>query len=257
MTQGRYVGALGLLLVCACAGCAGQSATDVRLRGLEERTAALERSVAVRDAQVTSLDERTSATDATVDDLRERVGRLEAEGRAAVVSEREAAGTMGGRKVYPATSRPSSKASSTKPVARAVSATRPAAKPVATAAGGASAAYKEALALLERGRPEEARQRFDAFIEAYPSDALQPNAHYWRGEALYAQRRYADAIIDFKDVVASYPKHQKASDSLLKAGMAYQRLNDEENARLQFKALQEQYPATPAAALARKRGMLP
>ena len=163
MTQGRYVGALGLLLVCACAGCAGQSATDVRLRGLEERTAALERSIAVRDAQVTSLDERTSATDATVDDLRERVGRLEAEGRAAVVSEREAAGTMGGRKVYPATSRPSSKASSTKPVARAVSATRPAAKPVATAAGGASAAYKEALALLERGRPEE----------AYPSPRFQ------------------------------------------------------------------------------------
>lgn len=256
MERRRYVGAFGLLFICACAGCAGQSATDVRLRGLEERTAALERSVSVRDAQVTSLDERTSATDATVGDLRERVGRLEADSRAAVASEREASGALGGRKVYPATSRPSAKVQPSKPAVRNASATKPAAKPVAMASG-ASAAYREALSLLEKGRPEEARQRFDAFIEAYPSDALQPNAHYWRGEALYAQRRYADAIIDFKDVVASYPKHQKASDSLLKAGMAYQRLNDEENARLQFKALQEQYPGTPAAVLARKRGMLP
>lgn len=254
MAHGRI---LAILLGLACAGCAGQNAADVRLRGLEERTAALERTVAVRDALVTSLEERTAATDSTVDDLRDRVGRLESGVRpASTVSAAEAAGGGGGRKVQPGAvvTPQTSKGRVVKPSGKAAPAKSSVVRP---AAGGSAAAYREALALLEKGRAEEARQAFAAFIDAYPSDALQPNAHYWRGEALYAQHRYADAIIDFKDVVARFPKHQKAADSLLKAGMAYQRLNDDENARLQFKALQDTYANTSAAALARKRNMLP
>lgn len=240
------------LLVLACAGCATSHDDDMRLQRLEERTAMLERAANHDADRLDALDARVDTTDASVSALGDRIGRLETARRSVPTITSDELATQRARQAKTRTPQTSAPAKpKTAPVEKAAPVVH---KTSPSGAATSVAAYRDALTQLERGRTDDARKSFDTFIATYPGDALQPNAHYWRGEALYALGKYGDAIIDFKDVVASYPKHQKAADSLLKAGMAYQRLGDQGNASFQFKALQSEYPASSAAAIARKRG---
>uniref|UniRef100_B8DL26 Tol-pal system protein YbgF n=1 Tax=Nitratidesulfovibrio vulgaris (strain DSM 19637 / Miyazaki F) TaxID=883 RepID=B8DL26_NITV9 len=264
-----------LLATVLCSGCAGQGAaqgsTEWRLRMLEEKYLSYEEARKVRDGSVDerlrALEEKQAALSARVDGDRESDGRrLDAlegalagktSGQPAVASPPVASGAAsgdapavpavdaddlgaGGRRIQPEPAK---------------SASRTVQKPEPKPAKGVSdkAAYESALNLLQRGKTDEARVRFDGFLGDYPNSALVPNALYWKGEALYAQRRYADAIVAFKEVTARFPKHHKAADSLLKIALAYKQLGDDENVRFHLKALREDHPDSPAAKLARQR----
>ncbi len=279
-----------LLATALFSGCAGQGAaqgsTEWRLRMLEEKYLSYEEARKARDSSVDerlrALEEKQAALSARVDGDRESDGRrLDAlegalsDGRRLDALEGALAGKKddtaqpsvapppsvdaddlgkGGRRVQPEPVQP-------EPVrpepAKATPAAKAAQKPEPRAAKPVSdkAAYEAALNLLQRGRTDEARVRFDGFLGDgdYPNSALVPNALYWKGEALYAQRRYADAIVAFKEVTARFPKHHKAADSLLKTALAYKQLGDDENVRFHLKALREDHPDSPAARLARQR----
>ena len=117
----------------------------------------------------------------------------------------------------------------------------------------AEQAYKRALSAFEAGKAEEALTQFTAFAQANPSDPLVPNALYWTGECHYSRKRYAEAIMAFKDVVGKYPKHPKAAAAMLKAGFAYERLQDLPNAKFYLETLVQDFPGTEPAALAKKK----
>jgi tol-pal system protein YbgF len=112
-------------------------------------------------------------------------------------------------------------------------------------------AYKAALSTLEAGRAQAAEALFMGFLVTYPKSSLAPNAEYWLGECFYTQNRYSDAILAFQNVVAQYPKHHKASASLLKVGYAYERLDDRQNALFYLQQLVENYPGSEPESLAR------
>lgn len=265
-----------------CSGCAGQGgaqgSTEWRLRMLEEKYLSYEEARKARDGSVDerlrALEEKQAALSARVDGDRESDGRrLDAlegalvSGRgtspaSAAVSAQASSGTSsgdapavptvdaddlgaGGRRIQPEPA----KAASPAPAAKVAQ------KPEPRSAKGVSdkAAYESALSLLQRGKTDEARVRFEGFLGDYPNSTLVPNALYWKGEALYAQRRYADAIVAFKEVTARFPKHHKAADSLLKTALAYKQLGDDENVRFHLKALREDHPDSTAAKLARQR----
>lgn len=126
--------------------------------------------------------------------------------------------------------------------------------PLAPKVKGEERAYNAALALARGGKPAEAINSFTVFLQEYPTGRYAPNAYYWMGECLYAQRNYADALLQFKDVAARYPRHHKTADALLKAGMTYDRLGDKENAALQYKALVTDFPSSDAARRVKGRG---
>ncbi len=106
--------------------------------------------------------------------------------------------------------------------------------------------YDYALNLYKQRKYKEAEQAFDAFLQANPQDVLAPNALSWKGETYYARGDYPKAIFTFKDVQTRYPKHPKAADSLLKTGMSYAMLGDENNANLHYTVLQEDFPNSSA-----------
>lgn len=283
---------LAMALSSGCAGQGGaQGSTEWRLRMLEEKYLSYEEARKARDGSVDerlqALEEKQAALSARVDGDRESDGRrldaLESAltgvkpGRAAAPAPASApaqeAATApapsaepvepggdaavsvpsvnaddfgkGGRRVQPEPARPAS------PPAKAAQKAEPAPRPARAVSD--KAAYEAALSLLQRGKTEEARVRFDGFLGDYPNSSLVPNGLYWKGEALYAQRRYADAIVAFKEVTARFPKHHKAADSLLKTALAYKQLGDDENVRFHLKALREDHPDSPAAKLARQR----
>ena len=116
-----------------------------------------------------------------------------------------------------------------------------------------SGAYDAALALYYKGQYAKAQEQFDGFLRSNPSSSLAPNAMYWQGECLYSQNKFDSAIIIFKDLAGKYPKHPKAAAALLKAGFAYARIKDMENARFYWQILVDDFPKSEPATIARKR----
>lgn len=115
-------------------------------------------------------------------------------------------------------------------------------------------AYNAALSLVTSGRAVEGREKFQEFLQKYPSGRFAANAYYWIGESYYSQRNYPEALLQFKQATTLFPRHHKSADALLKAGMTYQKLGDKENADLQFKALISDFPQSEAARIARSKG---
>ena len=105
--------------------------------------------------------------------------------------------------------------------------------------------------MFDGKRYNEAWNAFDRYLADYPNGRFIPNAQYWKGEIRYSMGDYGGAILLFKDVVARYPKHQKASDALLKIVMCYNQLKDKDNASLHLRILNEDYPQSEAAKRAR------
>jgi tol-pal system protein YbgF len=134
------------------------------------------------------------------------------------------------------------------PVPVSPSVVSPTAKPVSGDAGK----YQDALSSYENRRYADAEKKFDNYLNTYPTGRYIPNALYWKGETHFAQGRYAEAIMSFKETVTRFPKHQKAADSLLKMVMIYQRLGDADNSAMHLRILQEDFPNSESLRRAEK-----
>lgn len=113
------------------------------------------------------------------------------------------------------------------------------------------ARYDAAMALLQAGDAGAAFDAFDAFVVDHPRHDYADNALYWKGEAAYDQRHFADALAAFTQVVERYGGGNKAPDALLKIGLCYHNIGDGANARDVLTELISAYPQAPASGIAR------
>jgi tol-pal system protein YbgF len=120
--------------------------------------------------------------------------------------------------------------------------------------GDARERYRVALRSVRERRFEKAGDELADFLDAYPAHALSDGATYWLGEVRYAQRRYAEALQQFKAVLQVFPTSNKRAGSLLKAGLCQKHLGDESSARRYFEQLREQFPNSDAARIASREG---
>lgn len=118
---------------------------------------------------------------------------------------------------------------------------------------GAERRYEEGLSLVRAGEVDKGRRVLDSFIGDFPNHALVPNALYWMGETFYHEKRYAQAVLTFKEVVRRFPKHDKAAAAMLKVGFSYEKLGDNSNARFYLQTLVDEYPDSAPAQMARER----
>ncbi|MGX7947864.1 tol-pal system protein YbgF [Oleidesulfovibrio alaskensis] len=116
-----------------------------------------------------------------------------------------------------------------------------------------TARYQAGVKAVMNEDVKTGRSILEAFLADFPKSGLAPNASYWLGETYYHEKRYAEAILTFKEVVRNYPKHEKAAAAMLKTGYAYEMLGDKSNARFYLQTLVDEYSASEPAALARKR----
>ncbi len=112
--------------------------------------------------------------------------------------------------------------------------------------------YARALVSYQAGRYALARERFAAFMTAFPGHALAPNALYWSGETWYAQGRYDRAAGFFAQVVRDFPRHAKSPDALLKLAYSAMRQGRLEQAGKYLRQLEASYPDSPASRLGRQ-----
>ena len=115
----------------------------------------------------------------------------------------------------------------------------------------AERAYESALAGFRAQEHGQAVLGFLDFIARYPGHPLVPNAHYWIGEAYYAQHDYRQALTEFQQSERLAPKSPKAADALLKIGLCQRQLRDDGRARQTWRRLVQDFPRSEAAVRAR------
>ena len=123
-----------------------------------------------------------------------------------------------------------------------------------TAAGGDPAAdYRAAVELVRTGPFEQAVAALHAFLAKYPRHDYADNAQYWLGEAYYAQKDYAHALVEFRTVIEVYPRGNKVPDALLKIGYCFGALGQTDKSRAVLEQVVALYPKSEPAALAAKK----
>jgi len=122
-------------------------------------------------------------------------------------------------------------------------------KPAPKAGGNPEQEYAAALATFRSREHGQAVLDFIDFIAKYPKHPLAGNAQYWIGEAYWAQRDYRQALLEFEKVFERGPG--KAPDALLKIGLCYLRLSDVSRAQQAWQRVVGEYPKSEAATMAR------
>jgi tol-pal system protein YbgF len=110
--------------------------------------------------------------------------------------------------------------------------------------------YLEAMDLVRRRDFASALEKLDAFLASHPDDARTTRALFWRGEVLFAQKRYELALASFENALRREPRGEKAADALLKIGLCHRRLGAPDKARAALEQLKSQFPDSYAARLA-------
>ena len=101
-----------------------------------------------------------------------------------------------------------------------------------------------------QGNYELAIQGFLDYLGNYKDSELADNAQYYIGDCYFNQGKYQDAVGAFAQVASLFPKGDKSPAALLKSGLAYLNLSDNNSAIEQFKNVILKYPDSPEANIA-------
>jgi len=140
------------------------------------------------------------------------------------------------------------------PVPAAAAGSRPAgAAPAAGDVAAEQRSYDAALDLFKAGNYGGAIAGFTAFVRTYPRSPLSPSAHYWIGNAQFAQKDFRAAIAAQRQLIAAYPDSQKVPDALLNIATSQVELGDAPAARRTLEEIVAKHPQSDAAVKARAR----
>ena len=142
-----------------------------------------------------------------------------------------------------------------KEAAAAAAVAKPAAVPVAVESAGPLSeehALGAAYDLYKVGNHADAVKAFQEFLKKYPESVHIPNVNYWLGNAQYAQQDYPGALDSYLGLLKDYPDTPKTPDVLLAIAECQQKLKRPIPAHKTLNQLIAKYPASAAAAQARK-----
>lgn len=140
-----------------------------------------------------------------------------------------------------------------------VGATSPGASPLGIelrgdlARGPDAEEYRAGLEAFQRGAFPQCIQSLRNFVSRNRGSDLAPFAHFWIGEAYFAQGKYYDAILSYNEIPTSWPDHERVPASKLRQAEAFAASGDVMDARLYLKEIIDNYPGTPEAVEAKRR----
>ncbi len=102
--------------------------------------------------------------------------------------------------------------------------------------------YKSANESLLRRQFGEAEAGFRSFLAKYPEHSLAGSAQYWLGETFYVQGDSKQAAQNFLQAYKTYPKSRRAPDSLLKLGMALNKMGQKDQACAALNSVGTEFP---------------
>ncbi len=112
--------------------------------------------------------------------------------------------------------------------------------------------FDTGLEKYRAGRFSEALIDLKSFLSSNPEPSLVDDVQFWIGETLYSLGKYEDAILRYDTVIKKYSSGGKAPDALLKQGMSFYKLGDDQTGKLVLEHLVQDYPSTEAASKAKR-----
>jgi len=166
----------------------------------------------------------------------------------------------------PTTSTPSGPSGPTATPTTPPAGTTPTARPT-TGVLQPSDIYQVAYIDYSKGNYPLAVAGFQEFLRRYPDHELAPNAQYWIGESQVAmarnfanggqadkaQQALEQAVVEFKKVLANYPRGDKAPAALYKEALALIELKQPDQAQARLQYLIDNFPQAEETPLARDR----
>ena len=112
--------------------------------------------------------------------------------------------------------------------------------------------YDNAFMDFRRGKYDLAIAGFAEFLETFPSSELNPNCHFWIGEAYNNKGMSDSAVGRYLLVSQNFPRSEKAPTSLYKAAQLFEK-KDPPVAIRYYDMLADQYPTSTEAKRAKER----
>jgi len=106
---------------------------------------------------------------------------------------------------------------------------------------------------LKEGEYLVSRLLYEDFIKKWPKDELAGEAHFGRGESLYADDKCREALAEYGKVIQDYPKTRSAPNAYLQSADCFSKLKMKDEARLALEELIKTYPKSEAAKTAKTR----
>jgi tol-pal system protein YbgF len=122
-----------------------------------------------------------------------------------------------------------------------------------TIARDEQSAYDAALVLFRASDFPAAIRSFQSFLARYPQSVYVPSAHYWIGNAYYAQKDYKSAIGAQQLVVDRFADTPRAPEALLNIAASQEEMKQRAAARTTLQKLMKEYPDSESARLAKDR----
>ena len=114
-------------------------------------------------------------------------------------------------------------------------------------------AYSMAYSDYLKGNYDLAIESFKLYRQQFPDSPLADNALYWIGECYFSEKKFAEAIDAFNELILTYPQGDKAAAGYLKKGISYAELGKKEEALAAFKLLIAKYPLQDEAKIAQDK----
>lgn len=113
---------------------------------------------------------------------------------------------------------------------------------------GAGQVFQQAFGELEAGFPDLAISDFREFLKNYPADMRAPAAQFYIGEALFVQKKFDQAQVEFELVLAKFPDSDKKCSALYRKGQTLAEQKQTSQARAAFQSVAKECPGTQEAA---------
>jgi len=113
--------------------------------------------------------------------------------------------------------------------------------------------YNMARSDYLRGNFQLAIESFTIYKDHFPESPLVDNALYWIGECYFSQQKYQEAIVQFDDLILSYPQGDKIAAAYLKKGISLMEMEKNEEALAVFKTLIGKFPLEEETKIAQQK----
>ena len=113
--------------------------------------------------------------------------------------------------------------------------------------------YNMARSDYLKGNYQLSIEGFTMYREHFPQSPLADNALYWIGECYFSQQKFEEAILQFNELILSYPLGDKIAAAYLKKGISLAELGKKEEALAVFKLLIGKFPLEEETKIAQQK----
>jgi tol-pal system protein YbgF len=113
--------------------------------------------------------------------------------------------------------------------------------------------FAKALSMFKAQQYVDAYKAFEQVLAQNPRGDEAAETLFYMGEALFARGEYDLAILDYQKVISNHAGHPRTPTALLKQGMSFEKLTDNETAKIIYKKLIADYPESAEASTAEQQ----